>query len=96
MEGSEKKKPGLSASIQNLSIISDYSWSKFCKEMCMLYTSVLPWQLTLVKTFLSLFQLNMQWVLHACEESPASPRSLFKIKIKNYWKLNQILRNLDA
>lgn len=67
-----------------------------CKEMYMLYASVLPWQLTLVKTFFSVSQLNTQWIFTACEELPASLRSLLKIKIKNYQKLNQILSKLDA
>ena len=62
---------------KNISVISDYRWSKLCKEMYLLQSSAPPWQISLLKTFFSFFRINTQWIFTACEEKSASLRSCF-------------------
>lgn len=47
---------------------------------------------------LGFWELTMaeRWIFTVCVESPVSPSSLFKVKIKTQWKLNKMLRNLGA
>lgn len=78
----KKIEKALPAFAKYISIVTDYSCSKLCKEMHILYGCVLPWQLTLVNfsPFLSTqhsVNIYCPWGKHQTPPDQTPPDSFF-------------------